>query len=139
MCGIKQSEKYKTICLSLLIEKDETSLDYLKKWADAKYVKIQNVVIYVYYDSPLLFPLEKCRRDICIVFDGNGAGDGQVKIKRFPKRKIAYLSFNGKMQIACNELYKWLRESNYEITSPLRVIQWDKKRELQIGVKDTPN
>jgi DNA gyrase inhibitor GyrI len=122
-----------------LEEKDEIILDYLKKWAHAKNVKIQDVVIYVYYDSPLLFTLEKCRRDICIVFDGIGAGDGQVKIKRFQKRKIAYLSFNGKVQTAYNELYKWLRANNYEITSPLRVIQWDKKRELQIGVKDTPN
>lgn len=139
MCGIKQSEKYKTICLSILKEKDEISLDYLKKWANAKKVKIQNVVIYIYYDSPLLFPLEKCRRDICIIFEGAGAGDGKIKIKRFQKRKIAYLSFNGEIQTACDKLYRWLRKNNYEITSPLREIRWDRKRELQIGVKDTPN
>lgn len=139
MPRIKQSKKCKAICLSLMEEKNKKGLDYLKKWARAKEVKIKNVVVYVYYDSPLFFPPEKCRRDICIIFDEHATEDRKVKIKRFPEQRIAYLSFNGGMQKACAEFFKWLEKNEYRKTTPLREIHWGKRKELQIGIKDTLN
>ncbi|KAA0003928.1 MAG: GyrI-like domain-containing protein [Thermoplasmata archaeon] len=139
MPEIKKSKKYKAICIPLLEGENEKGLDYLKKWARVKDVEIKDIAICVYYDSPLLLPPERCRRDVCIIFDGKASEDGKVKIKKFPEQKIASFSFNGEIRKACAEFFKWLAKNGYKRMTPLREVEWNRRKELQIGIKDNIN
>lgn len=135
MPEIKNSKKYKAICIPMLDGKNEEGLDYLKKWAKEKEIKIEDIAVFIYYDNPILFPPERCRRDVCLIFDGDATENGRVKIKKFPEQKIASFSFNGEMRKACTEFFEWLKSKGYKKTTPLRQVEWNNGKELQIGVK----
>jgi len=139
MPEIKKLKKYRAICIPLLEGENEKGLNYLKKWAQSKGVKIRDVAICIYYDSPTHFPIEECRRDVCIIFEGNAIEDGDVKIKIFPKQKVASFSFNGEMRKACDEFFKWLEKNGYRRTTPIREIKYSNGKELQVGIKSGIN
>ena len=139
MPEIKKSKKYKAICIPFLEGEDERGLNYLKKWAEKKGIEVKDFAICVYYDNPLLFPPEKCRRDICLIFDGNGSEDEKVKIKVFPEQKIASFPFNGEMRDVYTKFLKWLEKNGYERMTPLREVRGKDGKELQMGIKDTLN
>ncbi len=80
----------------------------------------------VYYDSPF----EEGRRDLCYEKNIEDA-----YLKRFIKRDVASIIFEGDGREEYKKLFEWIKSRNYSIISPLRKINYKYLKEWQIEIK----
>jgi len=124
-----------------------TEFDQLVKWAQRHHLKTGKWIMR-WIDEPNSKPASKMRSEASLEIRGKALTEGEIMIKKFPARTVAYVKFDPEQisaRLVYSGIYGWLRYSDFEAADgPAREVYegnpWSNRRawsnaEVQVPVK----